>query len=494
MKKVRIVRTETGFAEYDGAETIDPHAVTLARYFDRVRSFEVAPEMERLPARTIVYGPTSYLVSTRPGNTYILPQELTPPNPHRFFRPHGVELPDESANFYTVWAGPQGSRRWVLTVDPDRNVLLFSEIAVCPTEVVKGIFDWLESEGLISQKTWDDPLDEPVEVSLGGDPEFELFKDGRLEYARDHFNSLHDELGRDGSGAQVELRPEPATEPEGVLRNFRELLRTLRNEGYDVSARGDVYPLGGHIHFGVPEFHYEFLEALDDFVGTPTQILSGLARGSYGRLSDYRLQPHGFEYRVIPAAVWSHPRMARITLQIAKAIVQRLANGEELEYNDPPTVEDYQKVAGLSRAEVRFFLRFCERRLHERFQVFAAWRMEPEEQGTAVRFHARSWWEPWAGEEVSKVFHDLRFHTRILLFGLAEDRGDVFTFPCRLGTTVRRSCLYNPYTTYGFSMSSRKNRDQFRQALKDLRVHLIRTGVASTVRVARVFNRKRLVF
>jgi len=382
----------------------------------------------------------------------------------------------------------------VLTFRPQTGTMLLSSIRRQEEGLVDRICCWLESIGCLSPKPSSDPRPNAVEVTLGGDPEFELFKNGRLEHAKDHFNSLRDSVGRDGSGSQVELRPEPATEPEGVLRNFRELLRTLYDEGYDISAQGDVYPLGGHIHFGVPEFHYEFLEVLDDFIGTPTQNLSGDARGSYGQLSDYRLQPHGFEYRVIPTAVWSHPRMARITLQIAKALVQRLANGEELEYNEPPTVEDYCRIAGLSRAEVKFFLRFCEQRRHERFQVFAAWRLDPECEDTAVKFHARSWWEPWAKEEVSKVFHDLRFHCKIMLFGLAEHRGDVFTFPCRLGTKVSWCFMENPYTTYGFSSSSRKNRDQFRQALKDLRVHLIRTGVASTNRMVTVLNRKGLVF
>ena len=401
----------------------------------------------------------------------------------------------DSVPITTVWAEhPDGSKRWVCSVATDSQTIvipyLLSDIDHASYWMTK-LFSKLEELGtLLPRHAWHGKVSRPaVEVSLGGDPEFELLQDGRLIEARETgYSSLSEEIGRDGAGYQIELRPEPSTDPKEVVRNIRSLLRELYSNGYDVSACGDVYPLGGHIHFGLstrPEDVEVYAEALDDFLGRPTQALSGKAReeSGYGRLRDFRIKPHGFEYRTIPTAVWSHPRMAQITLTIAKALVRSLANGEVLEYNEEPTINDYVRLTGLSEKDVRFFLQFCRKGLHRKFTVAAAWKLEIDESpSTAVKLAAGSVFEPWTMDEVRTVFQDIRLRSRILLFGLSEQRGNVFNFPCSLGKRVRYYCEKNPYTSYGLSWKSRKDRGLFRQALQELKTHLIRTRVAVRIR------------
>jgi len=401
----------------------------------------------------------------------------------------------ESVPIATVWAErPDGSRKWICSVATDSQVVtmpyLIGDVEHVAYWMTK-LFCKLEELGVLAPLSeWSGKICKPaIEVSLGGDPEFELLKDGRLIEAREtEYSSLGEAIGRDGAGYQIELRPEPSTNPQELVRNIRSLLRELYSNGYDVSATGDIHPLGGHIHFGLsirPEDVEVYVEALDDFIGRPTQILSGKARqnSEYGRLGDYRLQPHGFEYRTVPTAVWSHPRMAQITLTMAKALVQSLANGKVLEYNEEPTVEDYVRLTGVGEKDVRFFLGFCKKTLHRKFTVAAAWKLDIDESpATAVKLAAGSVFEPWAMDEVRTVFQDVRLMSRILLFGLSEQRGNVFNFPCSLGKTIKFCGGWNPYTSYGFSWESRRDRGLFRKALEDLKAHLLKTKVAISIK------------
>ncbi len=222
-----------------------------------------------------------------------------------------------------------------------------------------------------------------VSVTMGADPEFEVKKHGKVikaDIALGIRNYTSTDIGLDGAASQLEFRPRPGT-PQQVVKNIRHLVKKFSQQysQYDLTDEGNRYPLGGHIHVGVGhpiDCHNDLVAILDDFIGKPTLKLSGTARGSYQYLSMVRSQPHGFEYRSTPSAVFQNPVITHIVLTLMKNLSEKYFNQETLTYNDNPTDEDYIKVGGLSARQVKYFRTFCEKYRPEK-SVRASWKVQP---------------------------------------------------------------------------------------------------------------------
>ena len=63
------------------------------------------------------------------------------------------------------------------------------------------------------------------------------------------------ELGWDGHSITGELRPSPAYSPEKLVQNIGELFAALTNKSklLEISTSSNAAPIGGHIHFELPE-------------------------------------------------------------------------------------------------------------------------------------------------------------------------------------------------------------------------------------------------
>lgn len=197
---------------------------------------------------------------------------------------------------------------------------------------------------------------DPDPISIGADIEFEmtLYAD-RYVPTPPPFRSYTRPIGRDGAGAQLEIRPYPAQSPDDLIRNIMVLFRELT---VPVTARGDQVPIGAHIHFGlVPRLRGEasraVVQLLDAFLGERVLGLSGAARGRYRNLGEYREQPWGFEYRVPPSVCFADPVLALVTLRIAYGVVSGFVRGT-LRPGDPPTDAAYRSI-GLSDQEIDLF-------------------------------------------------------------------------------------------------------------------------------------------
>jgi len=269
-----------------------------------------------------------------------------------------------------------------------------------------------------------------VSVTVGGDPEFEMWRKGRTLRA-EHYLGYEGSIGVDGSGRQVELRPAPGT-PVQVVRSLRQLIKEFAEDfpECDLDAAGHKYPCGGHIHIGgVPDGEPpgKLLELLDDFLGRPSLPLSGDARGSYRRLSAWESKPWGFEYRTPPAAVFSNPRVARIVLKLVRNLVARFYSGRAIEYNDPPGMEDYVRVGGLTEKEAVYLVEFFRRGCPESLRILAAWGVPGSKERLEVSF--RDDWLPerkrWFREALLKRLRK----GKVVLYGLASSRGFAATVP-----------------------------------------------------------------
>ena len=115
----------------------------------------------------------------------------------------------------------------------------------------------------------------------------------------------------------MELRPEPAKEPAGLLRAlYRTMqLAAKRIGGENLAWRSGGLPhadlpLGGHLHFSGVPLTVRLLRTLDNYVALPVLMLedaeSVRRRPRFGFLGDFRRKSHGgFEYRTLPSWLFS---------------------------------------------------------------------------------------------------------------------------------------------------------------------------------------------
>ncbi|MFS0722362.1 putative amidoligase domain-containing protein [Paenibacillus sp. 1P07SE] len=180
-----------------------------------------------------------------------------------------------------------------------------------------------------------------AELRIGADPEFVLLRaDGRI-VSPARFLDPHSAVGCDTVviGRRVrhpvaELRPSPATDPAVLAGQLRRLLRhaasRITEPGLRWLAGGMPVPglgLGGHIHFSGAWLSTRLLRMLDSCVAFPLALVEDPAgrkrRPRYGALGDYRLQPHGFEYRTPPSWLIS-PMAAQAAFALGLLAVREL--------------------------------------------------------------------------------------------------------------------------------------------------------------------------
>jgi hypothetical protein len=210
------------------------------------------------------------------------------------------------------------------------------------------------------------------EITLGGDPEFEVVVDGEVvpAYLFPIFGGLNAPIGTDGSVA--EIRPYPTVSPERYVKDFLSLAEKVGKEGILLSVKGDVLPLGGHIHVGshnryivdvLKDKAEEFIFVLDDFLGRVLLPTSGKARGECARLGHYELKEYGWEYKSLPSSFYADPEMVRIVYKLVKGLVLALLRNGTFSYrildDGRAAMEEYYRF--LTPQETEYFLSFPQR-------------------------------------------------------------------------------------------------------------------------------------
>jgi hypothetical protein len=213
-------------------------------------------------------------------------------------------------------------------------------------------------------------------LTLGGDPEFEAYKDRVVvpAYTIPIFRKggFTGPIGLDGAIRTAELRPDPAYSPEEYVENFLTLAERVKKEGILLSVKGDEYALGGHIHVGSPnrfvarvlkEGAEAFIQALDDFVGRVLLPTSGKARGEYACLGEYEFKTYGWEYRTPPVSYYADPEMVRIVYKLVKGLVEALLREGEISYEtlEDGRIKPEEYLRFLTKEEAEYFLGFPER-------------------------------------------------------------------------------------------------------------------------------------
>ncbi|MTV47961.1 hypothetical protein GJ688_03080 [Heliobacillus mobilis] len=176
--------------------------------------------------------------------------------------------------------------------------------------------------------------------SLGSDPEFMLFlTPGQRMVPASRFFPRTGVIGCDNRRAfgasddlpLAEVRPEPAKTVTDAMKQLRSALHEANRlcpysnvAWYAGSEPYPGYPIGGHIHFGGLRPNSQLIRALDQYLAMPLLFLengetAARRRQFYGSLGDYRLKPHGFEYRT-PSSWLTSPELAWVALSLASLV------------------------------------------------------------------------------------------------------------------------------------------------------------------------------
>ena len=211
-------------------------------------------------------------------------------------------------------------------------------------EHIQAILEGMEKAGLLVPQSG-----EKIKrvITLGADPELETMINGTITSAfelpqlctREKAYISHDGMTQ----PQRELRPDPADTPEELVENIRDLIKISSFFGEDLSVVGQTLSCGGHIHIGNASPSHELTAVLDYFLSPFDEFNTEKRKVShYGKMGDVRVQPHGFEYRTPPAAWLLTPKLAKMTLELTKNIVEKIINGEDVEVSDNFDREEYK--------------------------------------------------------------------------------------------------------------------------------------------------------
>lgn len=174
------------------------------------------------------------------------------------------------------------------------------------------------------------------DITLGCDPEFVGYLDGKrinFEYVLPGFDG---QLGYDHGGRVAELRPPPAKFARTIIKRLRAIMqgapaaaRVASWKGGAVASNPDT-ALGGHIHLGVDyqTWQHALVPALDALTTQmfkldilPDQDNKGRERLGYGQMGDTRTAMRGtcrvLEYRSMCSWLFD-PKVAMLALTGAK--------------------------------------------------------------------------------------------------------------------------------------------------------------------------------
>jgi len=245
-------------------------------------------------------------------------------------------------------------------------------------------------------------------IKLGADPEFEIRdSSGKFVNAHNVVNAgtgADVKWGTDGNSSTGELRTDPG-DPDVVLKSISSILDYGKKQ---LSSRYTVYAgagknvaLGGHIHFSGVDADRRLITLLDTFIATPLRAITDCSKRDstgYGKLGEYRNQPHGWEYRS-PCSWISHPLIAQGVLNTAYELALAFQDDNSIKFDSKERFIAYvRENSDVSAKKIEAFYDIIDRMAAkkaklEQVEVFQAWKKSPrpEVKPTPVKKVQYTW-------------------------------------------------------------------------------------------------------
>ncbi len=205
-------------------------------------------------------------------------------------------------------------------------------------EVARQLIPALDKYNMFPDKPYN------YKITFGADPEFIVVakrsrrKMNAASLLQDTSEDLMtSDVGVDGHSSTLELRPRYSTTVGEFVSNYKKTLSKLadiigdRYYVYSGGGAGFNEPTGGHIHIGGIYPSKYLIDLLDNFVGAPLMAMRNGQRPSgsgYGRLSEFRMQRYGLEYRS-PPSFFKTPEMVDAVYSMVSEITDHVKGVED---------------------------------------------------------------------------------------------------------------------------------------------------------------------
>lgn len=326
-------------------------------------------------------------------------------------------------------------------------------------------------------------INEPVDITFGADPEFELIKNQCIVPALKEVTKFKagKEIGTDGCTAILEIRPKPSTNPVETIKYMKGLIKKIYNKGYTISSKGDTYSLGGHIHIGLPEYIqtklriYDLVRLYDSFLGKKVSCLSGRARGKhYRKLSSFERKSYGFEYRTPPAAIFHNSVFIQLCMELMGKITEYYIKSSTISVNSSAKNSDYE-VIGFQKDRLKLFKAMivkmkeiqATRTAFENVKWGCNSIQTPKEPENIVNIEFRDEWDHDIRDYFERSLrHALEgYNVSISLFGFNRNRGMVSNIEILGWETIQWNSRPNEI---GLAHEFRTNMGFFRDTVTDV--------------------------
>jgi len=282
---------------------------------------------------------------------------------------------------------------------------------------------------------------------MGMDVEFEVKdKEGRVLYVDDRIAKTYT-IGHDQG--VLELRPEPAKDPQELVENLRKLIKDFHSQHPELilSVKDTKYPLGGHLHFSFIEKDWkeketELFIACEYAIGDSFWLSEELRRNNPDLWSDIdycQVHAKTFEYKKSASAIAYHPEFLSLTLKLAKHWIENIPEDERLSTKlSPLTEQERSKYLYLFHA-------YKTNDIKDKVIDFWLYNAQVPEPKLYIDFNLSKSWNEEVKEDILSALSDYTLYVYIDLIPGKEKRANIEIYRYERIESLDLKCPVFPY-------------------------------------------------
>ncbi len=294
---------------------------------------------------------------------------------------------------------------------------------------------------------------------IGMDVEFEVKdKEGKVIYVDDKMAKGYS-IGHD-SGV-LELRPEPAKDPQELVENLRKLIENFHKTHPELvlSSKGQKYPLGGHLHFSFTLENWKekgesFFKTCEYAIGDSFWLSEELRRNEdlWNDIGYYQVQAKTFEYKKSASAIAYHPEFLSLTLKLASYWIER---------EIPQDQDLITKLSPLTEQErsryLYLFHAYKSNELSNKIVDFWLYNAQVPEPKLKIDFHLQKSWDEEVKEDILSALSGYKLYVYIDLIPGKEKRANIEIEGYERIESLDLKCPVFPYVKLPAFLIKREN-------------------------------------